>query len=215
MCSTSTTLSAMVASMWILDCKLIEWNAGWMITSGTIVWAWLSLHYIILTTFRLILIAEKDTVYDKFPTPLINRLEKHFVLTSSVLNEWQKIILKNIEKWVENFSNPGYVCYTNPWYKLWNNLTSGGSKFKKTDAFVGFQKDIPASVVFHASKLFELATKAVCAGVSVVGDKWDQILQWCNVEHGTWYCVEEQQAWTNAVSSEVCINIEAASNHFV
>ena len=58
---------------------------------------------------RLILIAEKDTVYEKFPTPLINRLEKHFVLTSSVLNKWQEILLKNLDKWVQDFSNPRYT----------------------------------------------------------------------------------------------------------
>ena len=52
---------------------------------------------------RLILIAEKDTVYDKFPTPLINRLEKHFVLTSSILTPWQKDVLKTFEDWIDRF----------------------------------------------------------------------------------------------------------------
>ena len=90
------------------------------------------------------------------------------------------------------------------------NSTSGGLKFKKTDAFVGFQKDTPASVVFHASKLFNLATTAVSAGVSVVGDKLDQILQWCNIEHGTWYIEEEQHAWINAVGFEVDVYLRIA-----
>ncbi len=54
---------------------------------------------------RLILIAEKDTVYEKFPTPLINRLEKHFVLTSSVLEEWQSNILEDFDTWIQDFSN--------------------------------------------------------------------------------------------------------------
>ncbi len=53
---------------------------------------------------RLILIAEKDTVYEKFPTPLINRLEKHFVLTSSILEDWQKEVLTVFEKWIQDFS---------------------------------------------------------------------------------------------------------------
>ena len=59
---------------------------------------------------RLILIAEKDTVYEKFPTPLINRLEKHFVLISSVLKEWQEDLLKKFEEWVKKFCKPWYVC---------------------------------------------------------------------------------------------------------
>ena len=54
--------------------------------------------------YRLILIAEKTTVYERFPTPLINRLEKHFVLTSSVLKDWQQLILKVLNEWISNFS---------------------------------------------------------------------------------------------------------------
>ena len=58
------------------------------------------IHY----SFRLILIAEKGTVYEKFPTPLINRLEKHFVLTETVLLDWQKEVLIILGKWVKQFS---------------------------------------------------------------------------------------------------------------
>ena len=57
---------------------------------------------------RLILIAEKDTVYLKFPTPLINRLEKHFVLTSSVLEDWQKDLLEQFEVWISHFCDTKY-----------------------------------------------------------------------------------------------------------
>ena len=58
---------------------------------------------------RLILIAEKDTVYDKFPTPLINRLEKHFVLTSSILKDWQEDVLEDFDDWIKKFSDAGYM----------------------------------------------------------------------------------------------------------
>ena len=54
--------------------------------------------------FRIILIAEKDTVYSRFPTPLINRLEKHFVLTSSILEKWQEAVLDTLVKWITDFS---------------------------------------------------------------------------------------------------------------
>ena len=54
---------------------------------------------------RLILIAEKSTVYEKFPTPLINRLEKHFVLTSSVLVDWQQEVLEQLQNWTQQFSH--------------------------------------------------------------------------------------------------------------
>ncbi len=67
-------------------------------------WFVLLYYIIIFHPFRLILIAEKDTVYSKFPTPLINRLEKHFVLTSSVLEKWQGDLLEIFTKWIFNFS---------------------------------------------------------------------------------------------------------------
>ena len=51
------------------------------------------------------MIAEKNTVYEKFPTPLINRLEKHFVLTSSVLTEGQQDMLHHFQDWIKQFSS--------------------------------------------------------------------------------------------------------------
>ena len=42
-------------------------------------------------------------MYEKFPTPLINRLEKHFVLTVSVLTEWQLEVLRELKEWIDSF----------------------------------------------------------------------------------------------------------------
>ena len=53
------------------------------------------------------MIAEKDTVYEKFPTPLINRLEKHFVLMSSVLTHKETRVMRELERWVKIFSTVG------------------------------------------------------------------------------------------------------------
>ena len=44
-------------------------------------------------------------MYQEFPTPLINRLEKHFVMYSSVLEDWQTSVLQDLEKWIKDFSN--------------------------------------------------------------------------------------------------------------
>ena len=60
--------------------------------------------------FRLILIAEKDKVYEEFPTPLINRLEKHFVVTSTVLSVVQKELLKDLESWADDYACIGLVA---------------------------------------------------------------------------------------------------------
>ena len=44
-------------------------------------------------------------MYKEFPTPLINRLEKHFVLYSSVLEDWQTDVLRDMEHWIKDFSD--------------------------------------------------------------------------------------------------------------
>ena len=59
---------------------------------------------------RLILIAERDKVYEEFPTPLINRLEKHFVVTATVLNETQKQLVKEVEYWVKKYACIRLAC---------------------------------------------------------------------------------------------------------
>lgn len=54
--------------------------------------------------FRLVLIADKDKVYMEFPTPLINRLEKHYLVTSIILSKDQRKLMEKIEIWVKGFS---------------------------------------------------------------------------------------------------------------
>lgn len=53
---------------------------------------------------RLVLIADKDKVYEEFPTPLINRLEKHYLITSTILSKQQLQLMKKIESWILDFS---------------------------------------------------------------------------------------------------------------
>ncbi len=53
--------------------------------------------------YRIILIAEKETVYEKFPTPLINRLEKHFVTTKTILSELQMECFWKLKAWFDDF----------------------------------------------------------------------------------------------------------------
>lgn len=52
---------------------------------------------------RLILIAKESKVYQEFPTALINRLEKHFVVTSTILTKEQLIIEKELNQWISKF----------------------------------------------------------------------------------------------------------------
>ena len=49
-------------------------------------------------------IAEKEDVYTKFPLPLINRLEKHFLTTETCLSDQQKQLAKELHVWAETFA---------------------------------------------------------------------------------------------------------------
>lgn len=53
---------------------------------------------------RLIVIAEKDVVYNEFPIPLINRLEKHYLVTLTSLTPDQMELVDKLRTWVSDFS---------------------------------------------------------------------------------------------------------------
>ena len=59
------------------------------------------------TSFRLIVVAEKKVVYEKFPIPLINRLEKHFLAMDTMLTEEQRQLADELQHWSEQFCNTG------------------------------------------------------------------------------------------------------------
>lgn len=54
------------------------------------------------------MIAEKDEVYNNFPIPLINRLEKHFLVTLTSLTPEQKDLVQKLRTWAGEFAEvPG------------------------------------------------------------------------------------------------------------
>ncbi|KAK3715936.1 hypothetical protein QZH41_016501 [Actinostola sp. cb2023] len=87
--------------------------------------------------FRLIVIAEKSTVYNEFPIPLINRLEKHFLVLSTSLTPPQEQLVKILTDWVKRFSQ-----INTPQYKRKGSFSEG-------DAFVGYHEDTIPSVVLQ------------------------------------------------------------------
>lgn len=77
-------------------------------------------HYtlVVLLFYRLIVVAEREIVYKKFPIPLINRLEKHIVSISTMLLEEQVYLSGRLEQWLKDFChveiriNPQrYICF--------------------------------------------------------------------------------------------------------
>ncbi|CAG2252471.1 RNF213 [Mytilus edulis] len=53
--------------------------------------------------FRLIVVAEKQIVYDKFPIPLINRLEKHFLSLKTMLTPSHLQLTVKLQEWAQQF----------------------------------------------------------------------------------------------------------------
>jgi len=87
--------------MLIWDCKATGSSVEFIqISSLWLIYIW---YFASNFSLRLVLIAEKDKVYDEFPTPLINRLEKHYLVTSTILTDKQEVLLKDIMNWVEEF----------------------------------------------------------------------------------------------------------------
>ncbi|TKS89378.1 E3 ubiquitin-protein ligase rnf213-beta [Collichthys lucidus] len=56
------------------------------------------------TNFRLVVVEDQKKVYEHFPMPLINRLEKHRVDRSTDLEPWQHRVLHKLKEWVKEFS---------------------------------------------------------------------------------------------------------------
>ena len=93
--------------------------------------------------FKLIVVADKDTVRERFPTPLINRLEKHILTMSTVLTNDGVIVSKQLAEWVYTFST------------LDETQSIGFQKrgnFIEGDCFIGYHRDTPSSIVFHVMK---------------------------------------------------------------
>ncbi|XP_021270744.1 E3 ubiquitin-protein ligase RNF213 isoform X1 [Numida meleagris] len=96
--------------------------------------------------FRLIVIEEKDVVYKHFPIPLINRLEKHYLDISTVLDKDQRETVKELKKWVRDF-----VAVNTREHML------GKQNYSPSDVFVGYHSDTCASVVLQTTERLKAA----------------------------------------------------------
>ncbi|XP_048346006.1 E3 ubiquitin-protein ligase RNF213-like isoform X2 [Sphaerodactylus townsendi] len=91
--------------------------------------------------FHLIVIEEKEVVYEQFPIPLINRLEKHYLDINTVLNKLQRDIVEELKKWVNNF-----IAVDTEKHFM------GQQKYTPSDVFVGYHPDTCASVVLQVTE---------------------------------------------------------------
>ena len=118
--------------------------------------------------FRLIVIAEKDFVYQYFPIPLINRMEKHFLAMKSVLSPRQERVVEILKTWVTSFAlvNPS------------DHVVERGNRrqrgFKEEDAFVGYHGDAVATVVLQTSREISERNEMDQNASSNQDEEWEQ-----------------------------------------
>lgn len=89
--------------------------------------------------FRLVVIEEKEVVYEQFPIPLINRLEKHYLDINTVLSDEQKDIVKQLQSWVDDFVSA-------------STQHRVMKQYVPSEVFIGYHSDTCSSVVLQVMK---------------------------------------------------------------
>ncbi|XP_052061725.1 E3 ubiquitin-protein ligase RNF213-like [Mytilus californianus] len=93
--------------------------------------------------FRLIVVAEKQIVYDKFPIPLINRLEKHFLSLKTMLTAAQLQLTVKLQEWAHKFCEVKVPLHM-------RHLRPRQDAKKINEAFIGYHADACAAIILHA-----------------------------------------------------------------
>ena len=117
--------------------------------------------------FRLIMI-EEEKVALKFPIPLLNRLEKHFLGMESILGPNLKQVREKICENLEKFAN------------VPRQGSGTGASFTIRDAFVGYQEDTTACVVMQAKT--QLESQEMNDEADLYDISLDNIFQTCTKE---------------------------------
>ncbi|XP_029898687.1 E3 ubiquitin-protein ligase rnf213-alpha-like isoform X1 [Aquila chrysaetos chrysaetos] len=94
--------------------------------------------------FRLIVIEEKNIVYTQFPTPLLNRLEKHCLDMNTILNWQQQQLKQDLQTWARLFVFIDSSKFSNVWSTKLNP--------KEQDVFIGFSNDTSAAVALQSTQ---------------------------------------------------------------
>ncbi|PAA74374.1 hypothetical protein BOX15_Mlig025717g4 [Macrostomum lignano] len=81
--------------------------------------------------FRMIVVAEQTTVRERFPIPLINRLEKHKLTALAMLSNEQRLCATRLSKWTSKFISK----------------TSLSPEKNPSGAFVGFHTDVISTLI--------------------------------------------------------------------
>ncbi|PVD28712.1 hypothetical protein C0Q70_11306 [Pomacea canaliculata] len=143
--------------------------------------------------FRLIVVAEKQVVYNIFPIPLINRLEKHFLTLNNILTEEQLKLTEELEKWAEGFAKEGN--------NVQQNNRSKQTEDSVGDVFMGYHPDTAAAIVLKVWNKLGVSekpkAKAQCD--QVLQDSKKQLL-WCATPDAV--VRAKQEEWSKVYNEE-------------
>ncbi|XP_070562420.1 E3 ubiquitin-protein ligase rnf213-alpha-like [Ptychodera flava] len=96
--------------------------------------------------FRLIIAAERDIVIEKYPIPLINRLEKHFLTFDDILTPEMKDSVRKLTEWTHSFVEvklPEDI-------RNRNETCDYTRKHKREEVFIGIDDDTISKIVHDA-----------------------------------------------------------------
>ncbi|KAL3881524.1 hypothetical protein ACJMK2_027956, partial [Sinanodonta woodiana] len=123
--------------------------------------------------FRLIVVAEKDVVYKKFPIPLINRLEKHFLTVNTILNRHQSYLADELKEWAEKFSSETDTTKNMEGHKKERSRASQSV----AEVFMGYHADTCSSIILHIYKKHGEQTKTI-SNIKILKEA-KNLLLWC------------------------------------
>ncbi|KAK7107714.1 hypothetical protein V1264_015588 [Littorina saxatilis] len=121
--------------------------------------------------FRLIVVAEKQVVYDKFPIPLINRLEKHFLTLNNIMTDAQLAMAQRLEKWAKDFVSAA------PRGMLTRFRARNQKQEAVGDVFMGYHPDTAPAIVLKVWDSLQVDT-ASPPDAQVLGE-CQRMLLWC------------------------------------
>ncbi|XP_052062754.1 E3 ubiquitin-protein ligase rnf213-alpha-like isoform X2 [Mytilus californianus] len=122
--------------------------------------------------FRLIVVAEKQIVYDKFPIPLINRLEKHFLSLKTMLTPSHLKLTVKLQEWAQQFCEVKVPMHMRHYRQKKESRQIG-------DAFMGYHDDTCAAIILYACLERECNDQAIPEMENEILKDAEGILLWC------------------------------------
>ncbi|XP_063441660.1 E3 ubiquitin-protein ligase rnf213-alpha-like [Mytilus trossulus] len=122
--------------------------------------------------FRLIVVAEKQIVYDKFPIPLINRLEKHFLSLKTMLTPFHLQLTVKLQEWAQQFCEVKVPMHMRDFRQKKESRQIG-------DAFMGYHDDTCAAIILYACLERKCNDQAIPEMENEILKDAKGILLWC------------------------------------